>query len=76
MGVNVIELGKIDLALDNIPQLNEMDFDEINEDDGDEDGEFDFDSSVQPIIEPLIDISQQMGLSPNFVKYISAKYQG
>lgn len=76
MGVNVIELGKIDLALDNIHQLNEMDFDEIDEDDDDEDGEFDFNSSVRTIIEPLIDISQQIGLSPNFVKYISAKYQG
>lgn len=75
MGVNVIELGKIDLALDNIPQLNEMDFDEIDEDD-DEDGEFNFDSSVRSIIEPLIDISQQIGLSPNFIKYISNKYQG
>ena len=44
--------------------------------DDDEDGEFNFDSSVRPLIEPLIDISQQIGLSPNFVKYISAKYQG
>lgn len=73
MGVNVIELGKIDLALDNIPQLNEMDFDEI---DDEENGEFNFDSSVRSIIEPLIDISQQIGLSPNFIKYISNKYQG
>ncbi len=76
MGVNVIELGKIDLALDNIPQLNEMDFDEIDDDDDKEDGEFNFDSSVRTIIEPLIDISQQIGLSPNFIKYISNKYQG
>lgn len=76
MGVNVIELGKIDLALDNIPQLNEMDFDEIDDDDDKEDGEFNFDSSVRPLIEPLIDISQQIGLSPNFIKYISNKYQG
>lgn len=78
MGVNVIELGKIDLALDNIPQLNEMDLDENDEDynDDEDDGEFNFDNSVRPLIEPLIDISQQIGLSPNFIKYISNKYQG
>jgi hypothetical protein len=78
MGVNVIELGKIDLALDNIPQLNEMDLDENDEDynDDEDDGKFNFNSSVRTIIEPLIDISQQIGLSPNFIKYISNKYQG
>lgn len=78
MGVNVIELGKIDLALDNIPQLNEMALDENDEDynDDEDDGEFNFDNSVRPLIEPLIDISQQIGLSPNFIKYISNKYQG
>ena len=51
-----------------------MDFEEID-DDEDED-EFYFDNSVRAIIVPLIDIAQQMGLSPNFIKYIRNKYQG
>ena len=74
MGVNVIELDKFDSALNNLSQLDEMDFEEID-DDEDED-EFYFDNSVRAIIDPLIDIAQQMGLSPNFIKYIRNKYQG
>ena len=73
MGVNVIELNNFDLALDNLSQLEATTFNESEDDDEDD---FDIYQNVREIIEPLIDLSQQMGLSPNFVKYISEKYKG